>query len=169
MATMAVALDRNLFLAYYSFFALRSFLRFTSQYLRPTHYIRPEWMRNNPEKTDFLWCATRRRCFHLDTAELSVCGALIRPSTSVRNRRPAGVRPVHEAPCCVDSLLLLSPVPSHQELHQVVASLGCEGGCRRFYHFEGGPLQEPARLRASWMDSSRFQCRSEAHLQQEEV
>src|SRR6218665_1105057 len=85
MATMAVALDRNLFLAYYSFFALRSFRRFTSQYLRPTHYIRPEWMRSNPEKTDFLWCATRRRCIHLDTDELSVCGALIRPSTSVRD------------------------------------------------------------------------------------
>ena len=38
-----------------------------------------EWMRSNrlrlnPEKTDFLWCATRRRCIHLDTAELSVCG-----------------------------------------------------------------------------------------------
>src|SRR6218665_2060656 len=51
-----------------------------------------EWMRSNrlqlnPEKTDFLWCATRRRCrpIHLDTAELSVCGALIRPSTSVRD------------------------------------------------------------------------------------
>src|SRR6218665_473013 len=39
----------------------------------------------NPEKTDFLWCATRRRCIHLDTAELSVCGALMRPSTSVRD------------------------------------------------------------------------------------
>src|SRR6218665_1402562 len=49
-----------------------------------------EWMRSNrlrlnPEKTDFLWRATRRRCIHLDTAELSVCGALIRPSTSVRD------------------------------------------------------------------------------------
>src|SRR6218665_3889844 len=36
-----------------------------------------EWMRSNrlrlnPEKTDFLWCATH-------------CGALIRPSTSVRD------------------------------------------------------------------------------------
>src|SRR6218665_2333320 len=45
-----------------------------------------EWMhsnrlRLNPEKTDFLWCATRRRCIHLDTGELSVCGAL----TSVRD------------------------------------------------------------------------------------
>src|SRR6218665_2800115 len=49
-----------------------------------------EWMRSNrlrlnPEKTDFLWCATRRRCIHLDTGELSVYGALIRPSTSVRD------------------------------------------------------------------------------------
>src|SRR6218665_3592579 len=49
-----------------------------------------EWMRSNRlrlnlEKTDFLWCATRRRCIHLDTTELSVCGALIRPSTSVRD------------------------------------------------------------------------------------
>src|SRR6218665_286001 len=49
-----------------------------------------EWMRSNrlrlnPEKTDFLWCATRRRCIHLDTGELSVCGALIRPSTNVRD------------------------------------------------------------------------------------
>src|SRR6218665_3304432 len=49
-----------------------------------------EWMRSNrlrliPEKTDFLWCAIRRRCIHLDTGELSVCGALIRPSTSVRD------------------------------------------------------------------------------------
>src|SRR6218665_3351443 len=49
-----------------------------------------EWMRSNrlrlnPEKTDFLWCATRRRCMHLDTSELSVCGALIRPSTTVRD------------------------------------------------------------------------------------
>ena len=39
----------------------------------------------NPEKTDFMWCVTRRRCMHLDTSELSVCGALIRPSTTVRD------------------------------------------------------------------------------------
>src|SRR6218665_1971340 len=49
-----------------------------------------EWMRSNrlrlnPKKTDFLWCATCRRCIHLDTTELSVCGALIQPSTSVRD------------------------------------------------------------------------------------
>src|SRR6218665_38214 len=49
-----------------------------------------EWMhsnrlRLNPEKTDFLSCATHRRCIHLDTAELSVCRALIQPSTSVHD------------------------------------------------------------------------------------
>src|SRR6218665_3045390 len=49
-----------------------------------------EWMCSNrlclnPEKTDFMWCATRRRCMHLDTSELSVCGTLIRPSTTVRD------------------------------------------------------------------------------------
>src|SRR6218665_45656 len=51
--------------------------------------------------------------------------------------------------------LLLSPAPSYLELHKVVASWGCESGCGRFCHFQGGPLQQPARLRASWMDSSR--------------
>src|SRR6218665_633127 len=49
-----------------------------------------EWMRSNrlglnSDKTVFPWCATRRRCIHLDTTELSACGALIRPSTSVRD------------------------------------------------------------------------------------
>src|SRR6218665_3274559 len=80
--------------------------------------------------------------------------------------------PVHEASCCVDSRLLLSPAPSHQKMHQVVASWGCEGGCRRFCRFEGGPLQQPARRRAC-VPSGRTpvcaQCCSEAHLQQEEV
>src|SRR6218665_3323379 len=33
-------------------------------------------MRLNPEKTDFLWCATCRRSIHLDIGELSVCGDL---------------------------------------------------------------------------------------------
>src|SRR6218665_4101925 len=80
----------------------------------------------------------------LDTA-LNLCA---------QSRRPAGVRPVHEAPCCVDGRLLFSSAPSHQKLHQVVASWGCEGGCRRFCHFEGGPLQQPARRRAFWTDSS---------------
>src|SRR6218665_3530145 len=72
----------------------------------------------------------------------------------------------------VDSRLLLSPALSHQELHQVVASWGCEGGCRRFCHFEGGPLQQPARRRAC-VPSGRppvcAKCCSEAHLQQEQI
>src|SRR6218665_3863509 len=50
-------------------------------------------------------------CVGLDTA-LDLCA---------RSRPPAGVRPVHEAPCFVDGRLLFSPAPSHQELHQVVA------------------------------------------------
>src|SRR6218665_2901285 len=62
---------------------------------------------------------------------------------------------VHEAPCCVDGRLLLSSAPSHQELHQVVASWGCKGGCRRFCHFEATKACSPARLRASWTNSSR--------------
>ena len=49
-----------------------------------------EWMRSNrlclnSEKTEFLWCATSRRCPHLDTRELSVCGSLIRPVTVARD------------------------------------------------------------------------------------
>ena len=49
-----------------------------------------EWMRSNrlqlnPEKTDFLWCATSRRCLHLDTGALNICGVSITPSTSVRD------------------------------------------------------------------------------------
>ena len=50
--------------------------------------------------------------------------------------------------------------------------LSREGGCRRFCHFEGGPLQQPARRRAcvpSGRTSVGAQCCSEAHLQQEEV
>src|SRR6218665_1718665 len=42
-------------------------------------------LRLNPEKTDFMWCATRRPCIHLDTGEPSVCRALKRPSNSVRD------------------------------------------------------------------------------------
>src|SRR6218665_1257499 len=49
---------------------------------RIAEWMRFKRLRLNPEKTDFLWCATRRRCIHLDTGELSVCGALIPPSTS---------------------------------------------------------------------------------------
>src|SRR6218665_419954 len=47
--------------------------------------MRTNRLQLNPEKTDFLWCATRRRCINLDTGELSVCGALIRPLTSVHD------------------------------------------------------------------------------------
>ena len=40
-------------------------------------------------------------------------------------------------------------LPVNQEvgkkLHQVVASWSREGGCRRFCHCKGGPLQQPAR------------------------
>src|SRR6218665_1059346 len=32
-----------------------------------------------------VWCATSRRCPHLDTGELSVCGSLISPVTVVRD------------------------------------------------------------------------------------
>src|SRR6218665_4026787 len=64
--------------------------------------------------------------------------------------------------------LLSSSAPSHQELHQVVASWGCKGGCCHFCHFEGGPLQQPARRRAC-VPPGRTpvgpQCCSEAHLQ----
>src|SRR6218665_1380429 len=49
-----------------------------------------EWMQSNrlclnSEKTEVLWCATSRRCPHLDTGELSVCGFLIRPVTAARD------------------------------------------------------------------------------------
>src|SRR6218665_927504 len=52
---------------------------------RITEWMHSNRLRLNPEKTDFMWCATRRRCMHLDTSELSVCGTLIRPSTTVRD------------------------------------------------------------------------------------
>ena len=52
---------------------------------RIAEWIRSNRLRLNPEKTDFLWCATRRRYIHLDTGELSVCMALIRSPTSVRD------------------------------------------------------------------------------------
>src|SRR6218665_1577049 len=39
----------------------------------------------NSEKPEFVWCATSRRCPHLDTGELSVCGFLISPVTVVRD------------------------------------------------------------------------------------
>src|SRR6218665_236272 len=54
-------------------------------------YLRiAEWMRSNrcclnSEKTEFLWCATSRRCPHLDTGELSVCVSVIHPVAVVRD------------------------------------------------------------------------------------
>src|SRR6218665_1461036 len=45
----------------------------------------PNRLQLNAEKKNVLWCATRRRSIHRDNGELSVCGAWIRPSTSVRN------------------------------------------------------------------------------------
>jgi hypothetical protein len=47
--------------------------------------MRSNRLRLNPEKTDFLRCATSRQCSHLDTCELSVCGSSIRPVTAVRD------------------------------------------------------------------------------------
>lgn len=42
-------------------------------------------LRMNPSKTDFLWCATRRRCHQLSTAALTIEGASVVPSCKVRN------------------------------------------------------------------------------------
>src|SRR6218665_1430919 len=39
----------------------------------------------NSEKTEFLWCATGRRCPHLETWEVSICGSLSKPVTVVRD------------------------------------------------------------------------------------
>lgn len=49
-----------------------------------------DWMRSkqlllNPEKTDFLRCATHRRCSQIDTDPLIICGAEIRLSTVVHD------------------------------------------------------------------------------------
>src|SRR6218665_507233 len=69
--------------------------------------------------------------------------------------------------CCVDGRLLLSSAPSHQELHQVTASWGCESGCCRFCHFSGGPLQQPARWSAGVPPGRTpvgAQCRRKARL-----
>src|SRR6218665_2886375 len=96
---------------------------------------------------------------HLDTAELSVCGALIRPSTSVRN---LGVllesdlsmmrHVAWTVSCCFRQLRLI---------RSSIKSLPLGAA-------KGGPLQQPARRRAC-LHSGRTpvgsQCRSEAHLQ----
>jgi hypothetical protein len=49
-----------------------------------------DWLRSNrlllnPDKTDFLWCATRRRCGQLSKDSLNICGTSVRPSTAVRD------------------------------------------------------------------------------------
>src|SRR6218665_1613366 len=65
---------------------------------------------------------------------------------------------VHEASCCVDSRLLLSPAPSHQELHQVVASWGLRRRLSPLLSLLGltaATACSPERRRASWTDSSR--------------
>src|SRR6218665_1904787 len=136
--------------------------------------MRSNRLRLNLEKTDFLWCATRRRCIHLDTAELSVCGVLIRPSTSVRDlgvllESDLSMRR-HVAwtvGCCFRQLRLIRSC-----IKSLPLGAACEGSCRRFSHFEGGPLQQPPRRRAC-VPPGRTpvgpQCRSEAHPQQEEV
>jgi len=48
------------------------------------------WMRSNrlllnPSKTNFLWCATNRRCKQLSTVPLVVCGVHIPPTGTVRD------------------------------------------------------------------------------------
>ena len=37
----------------------------------------------NPSKTDFLWCATHRRCNQLSTVSLEVCGVRVPPTDTV--------------------------------------------------------------------------------------
>src|SRR6218665_3184417 len=48
------------------------------------------WMESNrlllnPSKTDFLWCATHRRCNQLSTVPLEVCGVRVPPTDTVRD------------------------------------------------------------------------------------
>src|SRR6218665_136281 len=48
------------------------------------------WMKSNrlllnPPKTDFLWCATPRRCNQLSTVPLEVCGVRVPPTGTVRD------------------------------------------------------------------------------------
>ena len=42
-------------------------------------------LRMNPSKTDFLWCATRRRCYQLSTDLMLVEDASLTPSSTVRD------------------------------------------------------------------------------------
>ena len=39
----------------------------------------------NPSKTDFLWCATHRRCNQLSTVPLEVCVVRVPPTDTVRD------------------------------------------------------------------------------------
>ena len=57
-------------------------------------------------------------------------------------------------------------------LYQAVASWDCEGDCRQFCHFQGGPLHQPARRRDGVPPGGTpvgAQCRGEAHLQQKKI
>src|SRR6218665_2754962 len=134
-----------------------------------------EWMRSNrlrlnPEKTDFLWCATRRRCVNLDTSELSVCGALIRPSTTVRDlgvllESDLSMR-CHVAwtvGCCFRQLRLI---------RSCIKSLPLGVAKAAFAAFVTSRVDRYNSLLAcvpSGRTSVGAQCCSEAHLQQEEV
>src|SRR6218665_2245102 len=106
-----------------------------------------EWMRSNrlrlnPEKTDFMWC------MHLDTSELSVSGTLIQPSTTVRDlgvllESDLSMR-CHVAStvgCCFRQLRLIRSCIKSLPLGAAKAAVA-------LCHFEGGPLQQPARRRA---------------------
>src|SRR6218665_1097899 len=134
-----------------------------------------EWMRFNrlrlnPEKTDFLWCATRRWCIHLDTAELSVCGALIWPSTSVRDlgillefdlsmRRHVA----WTGGCCFCQLHLIRSCIKSLPLGAAKVAVAAFVTSRVDRH----------NILLAGVPSGRSpvgsQCHSEAHLQQEEV
>src|SRR6218665_3473488 len=127
-----------------------------------------EWMRFNrlrlnPEKTDFLWCATRRRCIHRDTCELSVCGALIRPSTSVRDlgvllESDFSIRRhvAWTAGCCFRQLRLI---------RSCIKSLPHGLGRRlspllSLLRWTAATACSQERRRASWTDSSRCSMRA---------
>src|SRR6218665_3846790 len=96
----------------------------------------------NSEKTEFLWCATSRRCPHLDTVELSVCGSLIRPVTVARDigvmlqsdlsMKDHVARTVRQS--------VLPPASSPERLHQISAFRGCESGSCSLRHITSRSL-----------------------------
>src|SRR6218665_1475297 len=109
---------------------------------------------------------------NLDTSELSVCGALIRPSTTVRDlgvvlESDLSMRR-HVAwtvGCCFRQLRLIRSCIKSLPLgaaKAAVAALSLRG-------WTATTACSPARLRASWTDSSRSSMPQRAHLQQEEV